>query len=127
MERGLLAGLAAFRWAAWAWMAAVLLVSRDDLRHPIVAVALAGAALVVTAAATGLLRTEWRALLRPQVVAIELAVGASLLVGDGIAYDRGHAFSSGSQSLGSAWPLAGILAAGLAMGASVGSLAGVAI
>jgi signal transduction histidine kinase len=56
----------------------------------------------------------------------ELAVGAALVLCDGWAYGRGHAFST-SQSLGSVWPLAGILAAGIAFGPLPAGLAGVAI
>ena len=36
------------RWVAWAWMAVVLAVSRDDLAHPGLAAVLGGAALAVT-------------------------------------------------------------------------------
>jgi len=32
MQRGMLRGIAAFRWGAWGWMAAVLIVQREDLR-----------------------------------------------------------------------------------------------
>ena len=57
--RSLLTGIAAFRWLAWAWMAIVLLVSRDDLEGaPWLAVVLVAAALVVTAAATLLSRAR---------------------------------------------------------------------
>jgi hypothetical protein len=30
MQRGMLRGIAAFRWGAWGWMAAVLVVQRND-------------------------------------------------------------------------------------------------
>ena len=51
LVRGLLTGIAAFRWLAWAWMAIVLVVSRDELDggRPWLAVALVAAAFVVTA------------------------------------------------------------------------------
>src|SRR5687768_810881 len=45
VERGLLTGLAVFRWAAWAWMALVLLLNREDLERPWLALALVGLAL----------------------------------------------------------------------------------
>jgi signal transduction histidine kinase len=127
VERGLLAGLAAFRWAAWTWMAAVLLVNRDDLGRPWLAVVLVGLALAVTAAATVLVRTDPPRLLTPGAVAVELAVGAALLVGDGAAYPEGHAFAGGSQNLGSAWPVAGVLAAGIVLGWAGGAGAGLAL
>ncbi len=127
MDRGLLTGLAVFRWAAWAWMALVLLVNRGDLERPWLALLLVGLALGVTGWATVLVRTAPSALLAPPTVVVELLVGVSLLVGDGVAYESGHAFGGGTQSLGSAWPLAGVLSAGLAFGASGGSVAGLAL
>ena len=104
VERGLLTGLAVFRWAAWAWMALVLLVNRDDLERPWLAMVLVGMALAVTAWDTVLVRAAWPVLLTPAPVVVELLVGIALLVGDGAAYEEGHAFGGGTQSLGSAWP-----------------------
>src|SRR5207342_1785832 len=53
LVRGLLTGIAAYRWLAWGWMAIVLLLSRDELQEPearpLLAVVLVGAALAVTA------------------------------------------------------------------------------
>ncbi len=126
MERSALQGLAAFRWAAWLWMSTVLLVSRHQLDRTWLAVGLAGLALVVTAADTVLLRTNPDALLRPTAVVAELTVGAALVLGDGAAYGPGHAFST-SQSLGSVWPLTGILGAGLALGPLAAAAAGVGL
>ena len=76
---------------------------------------------------TVLVRTAWPVLLTPPPVVTELVVGIALLVGDGAAYEEGHAFGGGTQSLGSAWPLAGVLSAGLAFGASGGAVAGLAL
>jgi signal transduction histidine kinase len=126
MERSVLQGLAAFRWGAWLWMATVLLVSRGDLARPWLAVVLAGAALAVTAADTVLLRRDPDALLRPGPLAAELVVGASLVLCDGWAYGPDHAFST-SQSLGSVWPLAGILGAAVAAGPLAGVAAGITL
>src|SRR5438309_5738347 len=89
VERSVLQGLAAFRWAAWAWMAAVLVVSRHDLARPALAVVLAGLALAVTVGTTVLLRTRPDELVRPWPVAVEVAVGAALVLFDGWAYGRG--------------------------------------
>jgi len=129
MERSALQGLAAFRWGAWLWMATVLVVSRRDLERPLLAVGLIGVALGVTVAGTVLLRSRPGALCRPRFVLTELAVGVLLVLGDGVAYGEGHAFST-SQSLGSVWPLAGILGIGVALGplaaAGAGVLVGVA-
>lgn len=124
MERSALQGLAAFRWGAWLWMATVLLVSRHQLEHAWLALLLVGMALAVTAADTVLLRAQPAALLRPGPVAAELALGAMLVFCDGVAYGSGHAFST-SQSLGSVWPLTGILGAGIAFGPAVAAGSGV--
>ncbi len=123
MERGILTGLAAFRWVAWAWMATVLLVSRGELARPWLGVVLVGLALAVTVSLTALLRTSPLSLTRRPPLVAELTVGAALILGDGWAYGSGHAFAT-SQSLGVAWPLAGVLAAGAVLGTSVGTIAG---
>jgi hypothetical protein len=107
-------------------MATVLMVSRHDLDRPWLAAALVAAALVVTAVDTALLRTDAAALLRPGPLVAELAVAAALVLGDGWAYGPHHAFST-SQALGSVWPLAGILGAGVALGPLAAAGAGVAI
>lgn len=120
----MVAGIAAFRWAAWAWMATVALISRHELRRPWLAVVLVALALSVSVGATALLRTHPDELLRPLPVAAELAVGCGLVLGDGFAYQAGHAFSP-SQSLGVAWPLAGVLAVGAALNARAGGAAGI--
>lgn len=120
----MLQGLAVFRWGAWLWIAAVLAVSRHDIRRPWLAVGLIGAALAVTTLDTALLRRDHAALLRPGPVIAELAVGAALVLCDGWAYGANHAFAT-SQSLGSVWPLAGILAAGVGFGVPAGAAAGV--
>src|SRR3954454_5235185 len=126
VERSVLQGLAAFRWAAWAWMAAVLVISRHDLTRPVLAVVLVGLALGVTIMATALLRSDPDRLTQPGPVVIELAVGLALVVADGWVYGRGHAFST-SQSLGSVWPLTGVLSAGVAGGPLAGVIAGAAM
>lgn len=122
LTRGMLTGVAAYRWLAWGWMATVVVVDRGELERPKVAVVLVGAALAFTAAATALLRRDPLRLLHPAVIAIELTVAVALSVADPIAYADGH-----SQSLGSAWPLAGILSAGIAFGGAGGAAAGVVV
>lgn len=126
MERSVLQGLAVFRWGAWVWMAAVLTISRDDLVRPALGFALVGLGLGVTAGVTLLLRHRHELLLRPEAVLAELAVGSALVLCDGWAYGPDHAFST-TQSLGSVWPLAGVLAAAIALGPVAGGLAGVVI
>jgi signal transduction histidine kinase len=56
----------------------------------------------------------------------EVALGAVLILFDGWVFGRGHAFST-SQSLGSVWPLVGVLAAGVAFGPLAGAGSGVAL
>ena len=119
----MLQGLAALRWGAWLWMATALVVSRGDVERPGLALTLVGLALAVTVVDTALLRSDPAALLRPGPVVVELAVGAALVLGDGWAYEPGHAFSA-SHSLGSVWPLAGVLAVGVAVGPLAAGLAG---
>ncbi|MEO6317717.1 MAG: ATP-binding protein [Acidimicrobiales bacterium] len=126
LVRGLLTGIAAFRWLAWAWMSIVLVVSRGDLEaegaRPWLAVVLVGAALLVTAG-TGLLgRRDPERLLTLPVIAAELAVGFSLGAGDGWVFPGDHA-----QSLGSVWPLAGVLTAGVAWAGRGGAAAGAVV
>jgi signal transduction histidine kinase len=126
MERSVLQGLAVFRWGAWLWMAAVLAVSRKDVDQPWAAVSLVILALAVTVFDTALLRTDHCRLLRRGPVLAELSVAAALVLADGWVYGPDHAFST-SQSLGSVWPLAGILAAGVALGPLPAAGAGLAL
>jgi len=126
LVRGLLTGIAAFRWLAWAWMAIVLVVSRGDLEadgaQPWLAVVLVGAALLVTAGTGLLARTDPERLLTLPVIGAELAVGFSLGAGDGWVFAGDHA-----QSLGSVWPLAGVLTAGVAWAGRGGAAAGAVV
>ena len=124
VERGILQGLAAFRWAAWTWTATVLLVARDDLTRPWLAVLLVGLAFAVTAALTVILRTDPLGLLRPGPIIVELVVALALVICDGWAFGADHAFST-SQSLGVAWPMAAVLSTGVAFGGWAGAAAGV--
>ena len=126
MERFVLQGLAVLRWCAWGWMAIVLAVTRDELARPGLAVALAVAALGVTATTTALWRADPRRLLDRGPVGAEMAVGLALVTLDGLARSPGAAFSSG-QSIGSVWPLVGILSAAVALGPAVGVAAGLAM
>ncbi|HET9441737.1 MAG TPA: ATP-binding protein [Acidimicrobiales bacterium] len=126
MERSVQQGLAAFRWAAWGWMALVLLVSPGRLVRPWLAYLLVGSALVFTATCTLVWRRRPEVLLHPGMVATELGLGAALLVFDGLVRPGGTVFSTG-QSLGSVWPLTGVISAGVALGPWGGAGAGVAM
>ncbi len=127
LVQGLVSGVAVFRWLAWAWLVTVLLLSRKELTDPAargwIAYVLAASALVVTAASTVLLRTDVDKLLSFPVVAAEVTVGCALGVGDELAY---HGVSH-PQMLGSIWPLAGIITAGIVWAGRGGLLAGVVV
>jgi signal transduction histidine kinase len=124
LVRGLLTGIAAFRWLAWAWMAIVLVVSREDLEggRPLLAVVLVAAALAVTVVTGFLARTDPDRLLAPPLIVAELAVGFALGAGDDWAFAGPH-----PQSLGSVWPLAGVLTAGVRWGGRGGAIAGAVV
>lgn len=126
MERSVLRGLAAFRWAAWIWMATVLWLARGNLVRPALAAGLVVAALVVTVVLTVLLQTRPQALLAWPALTAELGVAVALQVADGFVYRAGHVFSP-EQPLGVAWPIAAALSVGVARGSLAGVLAGVAI
>ena len=107
-------------------MAIVLLVSRHDLEgrggRPWLAMLLVGAALVVTAVTSLLVRTDPDRLVTLPALAAELVVGFALGAGDGWAYAGTH-----PQSLGSVWPLAGVLTVGVALAGRGGAVAGAVV
>jgi signal transduction histidine kinase len=125
VERSVLRGLAVFRWAAWVWMATVLLLARRALVLPWVAVGLVAAALVVTLWITVRLEAGGD-VRRPHVVGAEVAVAVALQIADGFVYRAPHVFQP-EQPLGVAWPLAAVLSAGVAFGPWVGAGAGVVV
>jgi signal transduction histidine kinase len=115
VERVVLTGLVALRWAAFAWMALVLALTNDEMLRPWLAVGLVLAALAYSTAATAWIQVRSDRLLRPASVAVELTIGIALVLCDGWVYDSGHAFST-SQSIGSVWPLVAVLSVGVALG-----------
>ncbi|HZM30830.1 MAG TPA: ATP-binding protein [Acidimicrobiales bacterium] len=127
LVRGLLTGIAVFRWLAWAWAVVVLVLSRSELSEPearaALALVLVGAALLITVVDTALLGTDPARLLSTPVVAAEVAVGVALAAGDELAYNG----VSHAQTLSSAWPLAGVMTAGIALRWRGGVVAGAVI
>lgn len=121
LDRGLLVGVAAFRWATWAWMALVVVLDArtDSIAHLGFAVALVGLALAFTAWATVEVRTHPDGLLRPAVLLVEVVLAGTIVLLDQWVYGSPH-----SQSLGSAWPLAAVLSVGIAAGARAGAACG---
>jgi signal transduction histidine kinase len=125
-RRTILRGLAAFRWFAWLWMAAVLVLARGSLVAPRTATLLVLAAGVVTVALTWQLARDPAPLLRGPVVGLEVGTAVALQLADGFVYAAPHVFTA-KQPLGVAWPLAGVLTAGVAFGPSVGVGTGVVL
>lgn len=115
LERGLLPALVAFRWAAWVWLVVLGWWGPGALDRSWLALVLAGLTLTVTVVDTVLLRSDPTRLLTPLVIGVELAVAVGLGVADGLAFD-----GTQSQAFGTVWPLAGVLAAGMAGGWHVG-------
>jgi signal transduction histidine kinase len=107
-------------------MAIILVVSRDELNapgsRPWLALLLAAAALIVTGVATLLSRLEPERLVTLPALAVELSIGCLLGAADRWVYAGPH-----PQSLGSAWPLAGILTAGVAWAGRGGVIAGIVV
>jgi signal transduction histidine kinase len=120
MRGSVLRGLAAFRWLAWVWMATVLVLARGNLVAPVAAVVLVGVALGVTVWLTSLLRRAPERLVSARVVGVEVGVALALQFADGFVYRAGHVFTP-EQPLGVAWPLASVMAAGVAFGPFVGA------
>ena len=110
----MLRGLVVLRWGTWAWAALATLVGAERLERPWLAVALLGAALAVTVAATVERRVP---------PALELAVGFALLAGEGWAFGEGHAFG-GYQGLAGGWPVVGVIAAGITVGPLFAAIGG---
>ena len=127
LERGLLTGIAAFRWVTWIWMAVVLIFDArsSSLERPWAAAAAVGVTLAWTLVASVLVRLDPARLLTWPVLGIELAIACGLVVSDWWVYGRvGGAWSDHAQSLGVAWPAASVLSVGIAFGTVAGFAAG---
>jgi signal transduction histidine kinase len=122
LDDGLDAAVRTFRTAAWVWLAVVTALSYASVEQPVGALAGVVGAGAVTAWwwATGPRGALPAAGGRRRAIALELAVGALLLVGDGWVFDDGRA-----QSFGGVWPLAGVLAVAVRSGARPAVAAGV--
>lgn len=113
LDRGFHAGVGVLRLAAWAWLAIVTVVERDGMSRPGLAAALVAGVLAWSVTAL---------VLRRPAPAVDLLVGAVLLASDRHVYDGAH-----PQSFGGAWPLAGVLAAGVWWGPVGGAAGGVVL
>jgi signal transduction histidine kinase len=115
--RGVLRGLVVLRWGTWAWATGATIVGADHIQRPWLAAALLGAALVVNILAT---------VDRPVPIGVELAVGFSMLAGEGWVFEEGHAFA-GRQGLAGGWPIVGVIAAGVTRGPLPAAIAGAVV
>jgi signal transduction histidine kinase len=124
LDRGLLSGVAAFRWTTWAWMALVVAIDARNrtVAHLWIAVLLVALALAFTTWATVTVRTQAHRLLRPAPLIVELTLAGLLVLLDQWAYGVAH-----SQSLGSVWPLAAVLSIAIAAGTRQAAPAGFAL
>jgi signal transduction histidine kinase len=111
-------------------MTIVAILHRDSMQRPALAWLLIGAALAWTITATVLMECNPQALERFPAIGLELAIGMALGLGGGVIYahtqDATVAFSS-VRTIGFAWPLAGIISAGIVYGGPAGAGAGVLV
>ena len=128
LEAGLLTGFAVFRWAAWTWAVVVLglNIARQGSGSP--DRPWAGAVILIlalgwTVAVSVLARRSPERLLDAWALAVEGAVALIMVVLDWWVYGEGEH----SQSLGTIWPLAVILTAGVVHGVPGGLLTGLGI
>jgi signal transduction histidine kinase len=121
VERGVLVGVAALRWAAWVWLTVVALANLHRVHHPALVVMAVGATGAVTVAGyLALQGGHWEKAMRPPLLLLEVGVAAAVVAADGWV---GQARITG-QSLAGTWPLAAILVAGVAGGPFAGAAAG---
>ncbi len=124
VEHSLLVAVAVFRWATVVWTVLVIAVDwrNDSFEEGEAAVVLVALVIAFTTWATIWLRVSPAVLLHPAAVLVELALGASRVFFDNYAYGHEH-----TQSLGSAWPQAGIFMAGILWAGRGGLIAGLLI
>ncbi len=140
LERGVLVGVIALRWATWLWMVVIItyeIVNRRgdrlakpdaepvlqelQLRHPGWAVGLVATAGVFTIWASAMAKAKPAVLLRVQPILLELLIAAALLAFGEVIYGE----TRHTQTLASAWPIVGVIMAGVAFGKRWGIAAGV--
>lgn len=117
VERPVLVGVAALRWAAWVWLTVVALANLHRVHHRALALLVAATGAITAVKYLALHGGRWPRAMRPALVIVEVGVAAAVVLVDGWV---GQARTTG-QSLAGTWPLAAILVAGLVAGPSAGA------
>jgi signal transduction histidine kinase len=111
VERGVLIGLAALRWAAWIGLTIVALINLHHDHHPLVVIlAIIATGAVTTVDQVVLVGPHWSAALRPGLIVTEVAVAMLIVGADGWV----HQATATGQTLAGTWPLPAILVAAVA-------------
>ncbi|MEO1060662.1 MAG: ATP-binding protein [Actinomycetota bacterium] len=121
LDRAVTAGLALFRLVMWAWATVLVLAEQEHVDEPAVAavvLAVAGIVSVIVAIAPRVLGPP---AVGPLVI-VEVALGAVMLALGPSVVDDGAV-----QTFGSAWPVAGVLAAAVWAGTPGGVVAGLVL
>ena len=131
MQRGMLRGMAAFRWGAWVWLAVVMLLNRDDLARPWLAWADRQVGARVDSGGDGARRTIARNARTPRCHLLRARDRNAARRRGRRRVSRTRPMSSEAfssvRTIGFAWPLVGIISAGVVFGAAGGLLAGFAV
>ena len=117
--------LLGMQWAGIALTTAALLWTRHKLERAGIAVALDVLAVAVSAGTAIVFRHGREATLTPSIVVTGLVVAAVLSAGDGWVFGAAQAYRV--PVLGSVWPLAAVMAAGVCFGPRWGLIAGLTV
>ncbi|HBX76065.1 MAG TPA: hypothetical protein DEG43_00325 [Acidimicrobiaceae bacterium] len=112
-----------FRWIAWAWMTVLALLSKDSMSRGWLAVLVVLLTFGFSATAHRAARLHSDRIVELPMIATEIAFAAFVTLAGAWVYPT----STGAQrsdSLGWAWPVASILAAGVAFGPKCGGAVG---
>ena len=120
-RRGLWLGILAYRWASFAWMAALAVLARDDLRNTPLALAAIGVTGVWCSFFT--FARGWE---RASLRWIDLGVSFVLLLVAGLVMEEGAA-AGGGPFFATAYPVTSAMTLGAAGGLRAGLLSGTAL
>lgn len=122
LTQQLLGSVTIFRWVTLVWAGVGVVLSRDDLAHPWIAIALLGVAGSFTAFTSYLASRKQAWLPSTWLLGIEITIGIGLLLGDGYVYEPTRL-----QSLPWAWPAAGIMTAAICLGKRAGAASAILV